>query len=64
MSREDLFGTNDFLPVALAVIIFSIAPPFRFTEHAAAQGIKDSPAMAEDRLPENDLRMEKPSGSV
>jgi hypothetical protein len=64
LSREDLFGTNDFLPVALAVIIFSIAPPFRFTEYAAAQGIKDSPVMAEDRLPETDLRTEKPSGSV
>ena len=64
LSREDLFGTNDFLPVALAVIIFTIAPPFRFTEYAAAQGVKDPPVVAEDRLPENDLSTEKPRGSV
>ena len=60
MSREDLFGTNDFLPVALAVIIFTFAPPFRFTEYAAAQGVKESPVVAA----ENDLISEKPRGSV
>lgn len=31
LSREELFGTNDFLPVILAVLIFTIAPPFRFS---------------------------------
>jgi hypothetical protein len=64
LSREDLFGTNDYLPVCLAVIIFTIAPPFRFTEYAAAQGVKDSPVMTENQLPEGDLTGEKPRGSV
>jgi hypothetical protein len=64
LSREDLFGTNDFLPVCLAVLIFTIAPPFRFTEYAAAQGVQDSPVTAESGLPANDSRHEKPFGSA
>lgn len=64
LSREDLFGTNDYLPVCLAVLIFTIAPPFRFTEHAAAKGIQDSPVMPENQLPQSDSSAEKPSGRV
>jgi len=64
LSREDLFGTNDYLPVCLAVLIFTIAPPFKFTEYAAEKGIKDSPVMTETGLPESNSQGEKPSGSV
>jgi hypothetical protein len=64
LSREDLFGTNDYLPVCLAVLIFTIAPPFRFTEYAAAQGVQDTADMAEPRLPESGSRAEKAPGSV
>lgn len=52
LSREDLFSTNDFLPVILATIIFTIAPPFRFTEYAIAKGLhEDHRAYAEPQVP-------------
>lgn len=64
LSREDLFSTNDFLPVILATIIFTIAPPFRFTEYAIAKGLHDNhrpdeepPVPAADAdLPRNEKR--------
>lgn len=64
LSREDLFGTNDYLPVCLAVLIFTIAPPFRFTEYAAAKGVKGSPVMIEGGPPGSDSQGEKPHESV
>jgi hypothetical protein len=67
LSREDLFGTNDFLPVILAVLIFTIAPPFKFTEYAAARGVKDQDgqlADGESGFPRTDASAEKATDRV
>ena len=50
LSREDLFSTNDFLPVILACILFTVAPPFRFTQRAIARGLGDERTSTEETV--------------
>ena len=73
LSREELFGTNDFLPVILAVLIFTIAPPFRFTRRATTAESRFAGPMDQigreetldmGRAPEQNRTNEKPPGSV
>jgi hypothetical protein len=45
-------------------LIFTIAPPFRFTEYAAAQGVKDTPGIDQSRVPEGVFTDEKVRGTV